>query len=400
MNVADSKYREIASRPEIYPMYRIELLDHYENVILDITDYITADNAGSISINYQQGVRRTCTFTLIDNDGIFIPKIDGLIWINRRFKLFVGLKDIYTDDVYWFSQGVFCMLDPSIDRTQKTVTLNGVDKYGFLGAETGYNQYSYTHVIPEGTSIVEIIEQTLWADMGNANIMDRSTPIVDNELLSWKCPYEIDKSPSTYASEIFIEVGNIMGADTYYDTDGHLRYDNGTLDLSYSTQDSLWDFTDKTAEYINPVLTLSPAEVINCVTVSSSNSNDTDIYSYTAENHNPISSTSIENIGRKAYYEESSNLGSEENAKDYAEYLLNQKSILQSAITFECSLLPHLDVNKIITIEDEYFGYTRERFIIQSITLPLDASSTMSITASNVSDLPYYELREGSTSST
>ncbi len=81
MNVVDSKYREVASRPEIYPMYRIELLDHYENVLLDITDYITADNAGSISINYQQGVRRTCTFSLVDNDGLFIPKIDGLIWI-------------------------------------------------------------------------------------------------------------------------------------------------------------------------------------------------------------------------------------------------------------------------------------------------------------------------------
>ena len=209
----------------------------------------------------------------------------------------------------------------------------------------------------------------------------------------------MEKAPASYLSDIFIELGNIMGADTYYDVDGHLRYDSGTLDMSYSQQDSQWDFYDVLPEYINPSLLLATTEIVNSVTIVGNNSSDDLIYTYTAENHNPMSPVSIENIGRKEYYEESSSVYDNSTAKDYAEYVLKQKSILNQAITFECTMLPHLDVNKVVTITDSFYHYNQERFIIQSITIPLSSTSTMQISASNISSLPYYELREGSVAS-
>ena len=112
-----------------------------------------------------------------------------------------------------------------------------------------------------------------------------------------------------------------------------------------------------------------------------------------------MSPVSIENIGRKEYYEESSSVYDDSTAKDYAEYVLKQKSILNQAITFECTMLPHLDVNKVVTITDSFYHYNQERFIIQSITIPLTSTSTMQISASNISSLPYYEFREGSVAS-
>ena len=105
---------------------------------------------------------------------------------------------------------------------------------------------------------------------------------------------------------------------------------------------------------------------------------------------------SIENIGRKAYYEESTSVYNNDRAKDYAEYTLNQKSIMQETMDFSCPLLPHLDVNRVITVTDDYYKFNKQRFIIQSLTIPLDTSSKMSITASNISSLPYYEFKEGS----
>ena len=146
-NVYNTKYAEIASRDEIYPMFKVDLLDHYENTLNDITGYLSSENSGSISVNYQQGVRRTCSFTLVDTEGEFIPSVDAPIWLNRKFKLYIGLQDIYTGDIYWFSQGVFCVTNPSIDRETNSITLEGVDKYGFLGSETGYNQITVAHVI-------------------------------------------------------------------------------------------------------------------------------------------------------------------------------------------------------------------------------------------------------------
>ena len=395
-NIVNDKYREIASRDEIFVMYRVELLDHYENVLSSITDLVSAENTGNISINYQQGVRRSCTISILDVDGEFTQNIINGSAINQKFKIYIGLKDIFNNDIYWFSQGVFCSIDPTVDRVTRMLTLNGVDKYGFLGSETGYNQITVAHVIPVDTEIQEAIQQTLMLDLGNGRVIDAIPPIIDNTLLDQKMPYEMEKAPASYLSDIFIELGNIMGADTYYDVDGHMKYDSGTLDMSYSQQDSQWDFYDTLPEYLNPSLLLSTTEIVNSVTIVGNNSSDDLVFTYTAENHNPMSPVSIENIGRKEYYEESSSVYDDSTAKDYAEYVLKQKSILNQAITFECTILPHLDVNKVITISDSFYGFNQERFIIQSIEIPLSSMSTMQVSAANVSTLPYYEFREGS----
>ena len=395
-NIVNDKYREIASRDEIFVMYRVELLDHYENVLSSITDLVSAENTGNISINYQQGVRRSCTISILDVDGEFTQNIINGSAINQKFKIYIGLKDIFNNDIYWFSQGVFCSIDPTVDRVTRMLTLNGVDKYGFLGSETGYNQITAAHVIPVDTEIQEAIQQTLMLDLGNGRVIDAIPPIIDNTLLDQKMPYEMEKAPASYLADIFIELGNIMGADTYYDVDGHMKYDSGTLDMSYSQQDSQWDFYDTLPEYLNPSLLLSTTEIVNSVTIVGNNSSDDLVFTYTAENHNPMSPVSIENIGRKEYYEESSSVYDDSTAKDYAEYVLKQKSILNQAITFECTILPHLDVNKVITISDSFYGFNQERFIIQSIEIPLSSMSTMQVSAANVSSLPYYEFREGS----
>ena len=395
-NVYNTKYAEIASRDEIYPMFKVDLLDHYENTLNDITGYLSSENSGSISVNYQQGVRRTCSFTLVDTEGEFIPSVDAPIWLNRKFKLYIGLQDIYTGDIYWFSQGVFCVTNPSIDRETNSITLEGVDKYGFLGSETGYNQITVAHVIKENTPIPEAIKDTLMLDLGNGMVIDAIPPLIDVSLLDQKFPYEMEKAPASYLADVFIEMGNVMGSDTYYDTDGHMRFDNGTLDMSYGSADSIWDFHENSSEYLEPKLTLNTVDIINSVTIVGNNSDNTVTYTYTAENHNPISKVSIENIGRKAYYEESTSVYNNDRAKDYAEYTLNQKSIMQETMDFSCPLLPHLDVNRVITVTDDYYKFNKQRFIIQSLTIPLDTSSKMTITASNISSLPYYEFKEGS----
>ena len=43
-NVYNTKYAEIASRDEIYPMFKVDLLDHYENTLNDITGYLYSEN--------------------------------------------------------------------------------------------------------------------------------------------------------------------------------------------------------------------------------------------------------------------------------------------------------------------------------------------------------------------
>lgn len=397
VDVFNEKYQEIAKRNRILPKFKIQLLDTFENVVDEITGDISTNNQGSISINYQQGVRRSITLTFIDTTGKFLPDANGnIIWMNKKFKAFVGLKDSETEKIYWFSQGVYYFTNSISNRTggNKTTTITGVDKFGIFGSELGYNQLESTYLIPAGTNIYEAIKGILNLDLGNGYPIDPIEPILDPVFKDEVCPYDVSKAPSSYLSEILIELADILGSDIYYDGTGRLRIDNGTIDASYSNKSAIWDFNDVLQEYIDPAIATNFVDFINTVKVVGNNVNDK-IYEYTAYNNNPNSPTRIDLIGRKLKYIESAAVYNEERAKDYAEYKLNTLSILQLAINFSCTFLPHLDVNKVVSVTDKYFNYDRQRFIIQSITIPLSFDGVMSISACSLSFLPYYEEGAG-----
>ncbi len=392
-NLYNENYINIATKNNIHPKFKIQMLDEYENVIDEVTGDISRDNSGSISNNYQQGVRRSISLTFIDTEGKFLPDSNSnLIWANKKFKLFSGLLDTDTNEVFWFSEGVYYFSNVSSSRNgaDKLTTVNGVDKFGKFGSELGYNQFESTYLIPAGTKIYDAIKKILNIDIGNGYPIDPIEPILDPLYIDEVCLYDISKSPSSYLSEMLIELADIIGCDIYYDADGRLHVDSGTIDFSYSNRPSIWDFSDVLPEYMNPSITTNFAEFINTVKVVGNNTNDK-IYEYTAVNNNPESPTRVDLIGTKSTYIESASVYNTDRAKNYAEYKLNMFSILQLAVTFSCTFLPHLDVNKVITITDSYYKYEKQRFVIQSITLPLSYDGVMSISACNVASLPYYE---------
>lgn len=392
-NLYNEDYIKIATKNNIHPKFKIQMLDEYENVIDEITGDISRDNSGSISNNYQQGVRRSVSLTFIDTEGKFLPDSNSnLIWANKKFKLFSGLLDTDTNEIFWFSEGIYYFSNVSSSRNgaDKLTTVNGVDKFGKFGSELGYNQLESTYLIPAGTKIYDAIKGILNIDIGNGYPIDPIEPVLDPLYIDEVCPYDISKSPSSYLSEMLIELADIIGCDIYYDADGRLHVDSGTIDSSYSNKPSIWDFSDVLPEYMNPSITTNFAEFINTVKVVGNNTNDK-TYEYTAVNNNPESPTRVDLIGTKSTYIESASVYNTDRAKDYAEYKLNMFSILQLAVTFSCTFLPHLDVNKVITITDSYYKYEKQRFVIQSITLPLSYDGVMSISACNVALLPYYE---------
>lgn len=398
VDVYNTDYISLVKASVIKPKFKIELLDLYENTIGEITKDISADNSGSISINYQQGVRRSCSFTLSDTFGKYRPMSnDNIFGFNTKFKIYVGLENIQTGETYWFSQGIFYTTNPTSSHanSNKTVTVNGVDKFGIFTSDTGYSQLEGTYIVPAKSKLYAVVKDILSLELGNGYMIDPKEPHIDAEFIDYELPYDIKKSPGSYMGDILIELGNVLGADIFYDTNGILNITSGTTDITYSKQSSIWDFSDVLPEYSNGSVSLNTIDAINIVKVVGNQVNDSEIYIGNAENHNPLSPTAIEKIGRKIYYEESANLPNQARADEYAKYVLNSKSIIQTAIAFSSTLIPHLDVNRVITITDDYYKYEQERFIIQSITMPLDSKTLMSISCNNIASLPYYDLRNG-----
>ena len=64
------------------PIFKIEWMDSDEQVIDEvISDLID----GSISIELQNGVRRSCNIQFQNKDGTYSPNKDGLVYLNKKF---------------------------------------------------------------------------------------------------------------------------------------------------------------------------------------------------------------------------------------------------------------------------------------------------------------------------
>ena len=99
-NKIDDRYLNALKQTIIRPVFKIELMDFAENIIGELTQDISTEDSGSISINYQQGVRRSCSLTLINanenlklTEGKYSLGENGL-WIDTKFKLYIGIKNI------------------------------------------------------------------------------------------------------------------------------------------------------------------------------------------------------------------------------------------------------------------------------------------------------------------
>ena len=72
---------------------KITVLDSDENEIDEIQGYVT--NGGTLSINGDSAVRRTCTLNMIaDKKYSNIMKTTNLLSINKRIKIEIGLSNI------------------------------------------------------------------------------------------------------------------------------------------------------------------------------------------------------------------------------------------------------------------------------------------------------------------
>lgn len=390
-----ARYLWLLNQPIINYCFKVELLDHYEQSHGEITADVSDDEYYSININKQQGLRRTCSLTMIDVEKKYLPNINHGFWFNKKFKLYIGVKD--GEDIYWFSQGVFVCSNATANRYQ--VTINGVDKFGFLDGTLNVHMLSETYKVDAGTTIGELIRSVLMLEMGNGLPIDPIIPLIDYEFESVQTINEIVLDPGQYLGEILTQIASMLGADIYYNTNGRLvveRIFNDDFPFYYIYRGAYWHFSDIHENYIEPSVNYE-MDGCNYIMVATDNT-EGEVYSYTAENNNPQSPICISVVGYRkdkdtpiSYIPMGSTIeqtDAEEKCRQYAEYLLMQKTCPTLAVSFLSPMMPHLNVGEIITITDDYFDYNYTPFLIQSMTF--NSIDNMTLSVVNLQWLPSY----------
>ena len=391
------------------PAIKIQWLNKDGSVQKEITnDYI--DMSGTLSVNMNNGSRRTCDIKVDNTNGEFPIDISS-VWYNQKIKIWTGL---YLDEgtPYYFPQGVFYITSATETNTPtgRTVTFQCTDKWAFLdGSLYGYLDGIY--IVPLGTNIYDAITKLLQTSRFTGqnviesgepieNAVDSSAPMLssyyinktyndgDTTYNAIETPYEIRMEYGKTYADILLEFATILGAYIYYDVDGRLTIEPTQDDISDASKPILWTFTPDEQEFLSEDSTHDFQTFYNDVIVVGYILNGHQAIGR-AQNTNLSSQTCIQMNGLKtkepyqdtAYY-------TDEQCNELAAYYLKQLTIKQRSVTITSSPIYHLRENRLVDCIRPY-TYVEEPLLVSGFSIPIGTTGSMTINATTVNEFNF-----------
>ena len=381
-----SELEKIFKKRMIKPRFRFSMLNPDETVSYVFPDEDVSINNTSYNEQYQDGIRRTMTLGLINVDKKYTPNING-IWANNKISFEAGVEKS-NGEVLWFPSGVYVInnVDMNRDAAEQMVTINLSDKFSIFEGKMGTLEGTYE--IPAKSICRNVIKEILNLDNGSGYPLDTKPIILDEKMQNIEIPYTITKEAGSSFGEILKDIAVIMNAEMFYNEEGSLTFlnvDDTTDDLNKPT---LWVYKDTETEYGGQNINLNFDEIVNEVHVLWTNIND-EIFSAVSVNKNPASVICTQRIGRRIEVMEDTNIYSDQLAQERADYEVRLKSIFATSVSIRSAYLPFLKVNNIVEIQDEYYSWRREKFIIQAISYNLDGVE-MTVELANMDNLPTF----------
>lgn len=358
---------------------------------------------GQLSVNLQNGARRTASVTLSNEDGSFDYNVNNL-WFGQRVVLRMGL--ILPDgSEYLIPQGVFYVKDPeeTFLPNQRVIKLNLVDKWAMLDGSLGGN-LDGIYEVPLNSNIFSAIDGLLKDDQGNGlpfddtpaiytsyyNSMTQTLP--DGTIASLvESPYtaRFDSFGKTYA-DIVLELNDMVAGWIGYDASGALRLDPSQDDILDISKPILWTFKPTEKQFLGATYSIKNSDVKNeIIRVGQALDDGYAQVGAKAQNFDPSSDTNINLIGRKVDRQEKAGYYTNDICASLAEFELKRQTILKKSVSIRSSQLFHLTENNLVTIQRvDKQGSPYERHLINGFTLPIGQTGEMTINATSVSDFP------------
>ena len=308
--------------------------------------------------------------------------------MDTKVLLDVGLEVPDENLIIWFHKGVFVITsaNPSKSTETKTVSISCADKFEILNGKRG--TVGTTVEIPPGMVIKDVIQDILWYDGGTGDVLD-PIPFFYHPAFEGKVtPITMTLSAGSNYGSLITQIADVLSAEVFYDSYGQRNFVPTVDVMSDGDKPNLYDYSIENLQNENFSIDLN--SFVNCVYVVGANVNG---HTCTAvkKNEDPTSPISVGRIGlRVADVINDSNITTDQLAEERAEYELRKKIIAESTLSSSVMFNPLLSVNNIVTYTDEEdFDMKRERFLIQSISFNLGYDGLMSLSVSNINNLPF-----------
>lgn len=373
---------------------------------------------GELSVNLQNGIRRTANITLANLDNEFDYNINNL-WYGQQVKLEMGVQFDNGEELL-FPQGIFYLSEPTQDFTPrgKTISYNLVDKWAYLDGSlfgTLPDTYIIKNIYDDNTranifnAIVGLLRSSKYDFSDNApsiNQIDNIIPVFttyynnryyyteDNQKISMTdIPYEIIKEAGSTLADIILELNNNFAGIIGYDPTGALRIEPSQDDINDSDKPILWNFTPKNSMLMSISENIKNADMYNDIKIIGEGLTEYEEVWGRAQNYDLTSPTNINVCGDLLYCESRAEFWNSEQCKNIAEYMLKRKTALQKNITINCSQMYHLLENRLVSVErTDKPNSPIENHLIQGFTIPLSDIGNMSINAVSVTDFPNLKI--------
>lgn len=368
------------------PLFRIFILYPDETIKEEIPRNMIK-SGGTYNENYQNGQRRSLSFTVYNQGGDYTPDINQL-WAGTKLRFDVGIK-ISEHTTYWFQKGIFIITNttPILSPNAREVQITAKDKFGMFEDNTG--KLESTYEIKYGNNIKNILSSILLRDLGNGFVFDPKPMLYHSSLEKSITQVTISKNAGDTLASILLELATQLSAEIFYNGNGNLvitPISDVTLDAD---KPLLCNYNTAEGEINGLSFNLDYNSIINKVIVIGA-SNETGTHIAEAINNDSKSPLCSQRVGiRTGNIINDPNIYSTPLAQERADYELRQQLILKSSTNAIVRLNPFLEVNNLISITDTFFELSRERFLLQSISFSLDNSNQMNITFSNLKNLPF-----------
>ena len=239
LNITQNDYNIIKQRAtERY--IKVNLLDFQYRVVDEISGVMTGC---TISCDADSDLRRNCNVSLVVNNSSFDIQPGGKIYLDRYIQVYVGLKNIFTQEIQWYNQGIYLIDAPTgeYNASNNALSFSGLDLMSKLtGARNGQLEGIPT-IIKQGENVRSAIISAL-ALGGFTKYIISECKNTDGTIQA--VPYDIEIDQGGYVFDILTALRDILPQyQIYFDVDGVFHYElipSGDDDPVLITDD-IWD---------------------------------------------------------------------------------------------------------------------------------------------------------------